>query len=117
MRILIADDDPDQLACLASMLQSAGHEVVTARHGLAAMQQYAKARRGEGFDYVVTDYQMPEKNGVVLIMEIRAIDPAQKVILVSGDPPKLNAMTKELTGEFPMLAKPYRSADLLKLLV
>lgn len=116
MKILVADDEPSLRELLKDMLESHGHEVVTARHGLEAMQQYMKARRDVGFDYVITDYQMPEKNGVVLIMEIRAVDPTQKCILVSADPPKLDSMTKELTGEFPMLAKPYRSADLLKLL-
>lgn len=117
MRILVAEDSAELRELLVNLLESEGHEVVATRHGLDAMQQYVKARRGDTpFDFVITDYQMPEKNGIVLIMEIRAIDPQQKCILVSADPPKLNTMTKELTGEFPVLEKPYRSAALLDLL-
>lgn len=112
MRILIADDDKDEREILAKLLSMYGHVVIACRDGGEAAKIYAQ----EEFDYVVTDYQMPRKNGVVLIMEIRAFNPEQKCILVSGDPPQLDAVTKKLTGEFPILQKPYRVKELLDLL-
>jgi CheY-like chemotaxis protein len=115
MRILLADDDADVRESLTRLLTSEGHEVIACKDGRDAMHEYRKAQgANEVFDCVVTDYQMPWKNGVVLIMEIRALEPQQPIVLVSGDPPKLGEQTKLLTGEFEMLAKPYRSEKLLE---
>jgi DNA-binding NtrC family response regulator len=102
---------------LEAMLTRKGHEVVSCENGLKAYQQYMKASRESGFDYVITDYQMPEKNGVALIMDIRKINRDQKCILVSGDPPQLSAETRKETGEFPILQKPYDREDLFALLI
>lgn len=113
MRILIVDDDPVLRELLADILTAKGHEVVSAKDGEEALRTFLN----EGvFDYVITDYQMPRKNGVVLIMNIRTAIPGQKCILVSGDPPQLSDAVRKDTGEFPILKKPYRNADLLLLL-
>ena len=114
MRILIADDNSELLSLLDDLLTRKGHEVVSAVNGEDAARKYFT---DEGtFDYVITDYQMPRKNGVVLIMDIRRSNPAQKVILVSGDPPQMTDIIREDAGEFPILRKPYRTEDLLELL-
>jgi CheY-like chemotaxis protein len=113
MRILIADDDEDNRTMLTDLLEGEGHTVVACHDGATASRTYTE----EGpFDMVVTDYQMPYKNGVVLIMDIRAANPDQKVILVSGDPPTLPEHVKKQTGTFPILQKPYRSSALLELI-
>jgi DNA-binding NtrC family response regulator len=117
MKILIADDEESLRDLLVAVLTRRGHEVVACKNGLEAYQQFMKANReGSGFDAVISDYQMPEKNGVVLFMEIRKVNPAQKCILVSGDPPTLPEYIRKETGEFPILRKPYRSDDLIALL-
>ena len=114
MRILIADDSEDLRELLADLLTRKGHEVVSSPNGEAALRTFLE---GGEFDYVITDYQMPRKNGVVLIMDVRRYKPGQKVILVSGDPPTLPDHVRKVAGEFPVLRKPYRNADLLALLV
>ena len=114
MRILIADDYPALREVLSDVLTDAGHTVVSAKDGAEALRTFTDDE--VGFDYVITDYQMPRKNGVVLIVDIRRAKPDQKVILVSADPPQLSASTREETGEFPMLQKPYNTDDLLALL-
>lgn len=114
MRILIADDYPDLRELLADLLESKGHEVVSARDGEEALRTFYDDDKG--FDYVITDYQMPRKNGVVLIMDIRRLKPGQKCILVSGDPPQMTSIIREEAGEFPILRKPYGISDLLDLL-
>jgi two-component system, NtrC family, response regulator AtoC len=113
MRVLIAEDHPDLRMLLTDLLTGHGHEVVAAPDGEAALREFLN---NGVFDYVITDYQMPRKNGVVLIMDIRRAIPGQKVILVSADPPQLSASVREDAGEFPVLHKPYRTADLLALL-
>ncbi len=109
MRILIADDDTEILDFLCDRLSSMGHEVVAKRDGEAALRAYL----GEGeFDFVLSDYQMPRKNGVLLLMEIRQRKPDQRMALQSGDPPK---MPKEV-ADVPVLRKPWRLKDLLAVL-
>jgi two-component system cell cycle sensor histidine kinase/response regulator CckA len=114
MRILIADDDDTLRELLETLLTRSGHEVVATRDGAEALRAYRLA--DVPFDFLITDYQMPRKNGVVLIMDIRRINPNQKVIMVSGDPPQIDSLTRKDTGEFPMLQKPYRTEALLNLL-
>ena len=114
MRILIAEDNAELRSLLAELLIRKGHEVVPTVDGEEAMRMYCT---DEGkFDLIITDYQMPRKNGVVLIMEIRRCNPNQKVILVSGDPPQITNIIRDEVGEFPMLRKPYRNEDLFALI-
>ena len=113
MRILIVDDEPELLNLLADLLTRKGHQIVSCTNGADALRKFTD----DGpFDCVVTDYQMPRKNGVVLIMDIRKQKPDQKVILVSGDPPQIPDFVRKDTGEFPILEKPYHNAELLDLL-
>ena len=114
MRILIADDDATLRELLEMLLTRAGHEVTAAKDGEEAVRIYSTSE--EGFDYLITDYQMPRKNGMVLIMEIRRCNPAQKCIMVSGDPPQVPDYLRKEIGEFPILQKPYRNEALLNLL-
>jgi DNA-binding response OmpR family regulator len=114
MRILVADDYPELRDLLSDLLTAKGHEVVTAKDGEEALRTFYK---DEGtFDFVITDYQMPRKNGVVLIMDIRRLNPGQKCILVSADPPQMTDIIRQEAGEFPILRKPYSMSDLLELL-
>ena len=114
MRILIAEDHPELRTLLAELLTRKGHEVVATVNGEEALRTYSN---DEGkFDLLITDYQMPRKNGVVLIMDIRRSNPNQKVILVSGDPPQITDTIREDAGEFPILRKPYRTEDLFDLI-
>ena len=113
MRILIAEDHQVLRELLTDLLASKEHTVVATKDGAEALRAFID---DGDFDYVITDYQMPRKNGVVLIMDIRRAKPNQKIIMVSADPPQLSADTRKETGEFPMLQKPYNTADLLALL-
>jgi two-component system, cell cycle sensor histidine kinase and response regulator CckA len=97
MKILVVDDDQTMRDFWTDMLTALEHEVVTAKDGVEGVSVY---RHGE-FDFVVSDYQMPRMNGVLFLMEVRHINPAQKMLLASGDPP---TMPTELAG-VPVLLK------------
>jgi CheY-like chemotaxis protein len=113
MRILIADDEPVLRELLEETLLRKGHEVVQAKNGIEALRKFTD----DGpFDLVITDYQMPGKNGVVLIMDIRRANPNQKIIMVSADPPQIDTLTRKDTGDFSVLQKPYRNEALYALL-
>lgn len=68
MRVLAIDDDAVSLALLCNALRAAGYEVETARNGREALEQL---RTGQ-FRLVVSDWEMPEMNGVDLCRHVRA---------------------------------------------
>ena len=68
MKILIAEDDAVSRRLLQSHLQKWGHEVVVARDGAEAWSLFEAG----DFYFVVTDWMMPEMDGVELIRRIRA---------------------------------------------
>jgi two-component system NtrC family sensor kinase len=68
MQILIADDDAVSRRLLQSYLQKWGHEVVVAQDGGQAWRLFEDGQ----FPIVISDWMMPEMDGVDLIRRIRA---------------------------------------------
>ncbi len=67
--ILLVDDAPDVLNIHAALLQKIGHRITTAQNGKDALQ---KIEQETGtFDMIITDYRMPEMDGLELIIELR----------------------------------------------
>ncbi len=103
-RILVVDDEPDQRFLLRRILQRAGHEVMEANDGAAAL----RAVRELAPDLVVTDMMMPVMNGVEFVRCLRG-DPATAhipILAASGD-------THLAGGADAVLAKPYDMHHLL----
>ena len=69
-RILVIEDDWDILEVLKLMLEGEGHQVVTAKHGRAALA--ATAAASKPFDLVVMDISMPEMSGIEVAQALRA---------------------------------------------
>ena len=68
IRILIVEDDEINRKLLASILKSIGFkEVVEAENGKFAWEKMQK----ETFDLVLTDWMMPELDGLQLLQKIR----------------------------------------------
>ena len=70
MKVLIADDDPVSRHLLQRHVQTWGHEVTAAEDGARAWQLFTA---GE-FPIVITDWLMPELDGLELLRRIRALD-------------------------------------------
>ena len=84
-RILVVDDDRLIVSLLEAGLQEAGdkYTVTTAFNAEEALAQI----RQEMFALVMTDYQMPDMNGVELMQQIRRLVPETRVVLMSAHPP------------------------------
>jgi two-component system, cell cycle response regulator len=67
-RILLVDDEPTQRLIMARLLKRAGYEVETAGNGREAL---AKLEAGE-FQLMITDWEMPEMDGIALCSAVRA---------------------------------------------
>jgi PAS domain S-box-containing protein len=80
-RVLLVDDAPDVLILLDAFLRSGGFTVHRAQGGQQALAVLAA---GERFDVMVTDYMMPDINGLALINRARTIQPGLPALVISG---------------------------------
>jgi CheY-like chemotaxis protein len=97
-RALLADDEPVVRDALRMLLECLDLEVTETADGLQALECYQQGT----YDFVVTDYNMPIMRGDALAEAIRAINPSQRIIMVSGFaehilrdgklPPTINAL-------------------------
>jgi CheY-like chemotaxis protein len=83
-KILIAEDDAFFRDALENLLKTLGYEIRSCSCGKEALARLAE----EVFDILITDFQMPEMDGLALIGRARNMDPAMATILVTGVPPE-----------------------------
>ena len=81
-RILFVEDDDDQLHTIPRVLEGLGYTVRFFKNPMKALQ--AIHDNPEGYDLVLTDFDMPEANGLELARKIGDIIPSMPIILVSG---------------------------------
>ncbi len=79
-KVLVVDDDPLVLMILAEYLRSDGKNVDTANGGTLAMELF---KEGD-YDVVVTDWAMPEMNGLQLADAVKEASSSTPVVMVSG---------------------------------
>jgi CheY-like chemotaxis protein len=80
VHILLVDDNRNGLMARKAVLAELGYHITTATRPTQALEAF----RSNSFDLVITDYNMPEMNGVDLIHHLRADQPAIPIILISG---------------------------------
>jgi len=79
--ILLVDDCVDQLHLLSLILESQGFDVTAASNGFKALEQL------KNYEYrmMITDFNMPEMNGIELATRVRKQHPGTRVVLVTAD--------------------------------
>ena len=65
-KILIVDDDPDMREALAIILESRGHEIISARDGIEALATL----KAESPDLMILDLLMPKMDGFAVLKEL-----------------------------------------------
>jgi PAS domain S-box-containing protein len=80
--ILLVDDDPDVRAVAAAMLREAGHTVIEAGSGGAALERLVD--RAAPIDLLIADLAMPGMNGFELARAARQQRPDLPVLFVTG---------------------------------
>jgi CheY-like chemotaxis protein len=108
-RILVVEDTPALREALCSILASDGFEVFCCNDGASAL---AAAAHDE-FDIIITDYHMPNMNGVDATRNLRIRFPQSIIIGLSFDDKGEDFL---LAGADAFLFKPYKYDDLIKLL-
>jgi two-component system cell cycle sensor histidine kinase/response regulator CckA len=109
--ILLVEDEEGLRGLNARGLRSRGYTVLEAANGVEAID--VLGTRDGSVDLVVSDVVMPEMDGPTMLKEMRASNPALKVIFVSGYAE--DAFEKSLPeGEqFNFLPKPFTLAQLV----
>ncbi len=100
-RLLFVDDEPAMLFALQRLAEKLKHEPVLARSGAEALS------RLEGVDAVITDYSMPEMDGVQLIQAIRERDESLPVILLTAHGSERVAVRAMKSGAYEYVTKPF----------
>lgn len=109
--VLLVEDEPALREALGRELQRNGYDVLTAEHGNAALVVHAQNE----VDVIVTDIFMPEKDGLELILELRRMGAATKIIAMTGSNTNQNYLTHaELFGACKTLFKPFRLEELTR---
>ena len=78
-KVLLVGDNADIRSVLRRMLECAGDEVLEAADGLETL-----TRLSETVDRLVTDINMPNMDGVELILKVKKRNPDIAIIAMSG---------------------------------
>ena len=101
--ILVVDDEPLICDAVKMMLDFDGHIVETVGSAKDALETLQERK----FDLVITDFQMPVMKGDELAAAIKARDPKQPVVMITGYAEMLQAAGNPLTGVDLVISKPF----------
>jgi CheY-like chemotaxis protein len=82
-RLLLVDDDIEQLELRALLLKMSGFTVLTASGPVEAIAIISQGT-GDAVDVAILDYHMPVINGCILAGHVRRLCPDLKIILHSA---------------------------------
>jgi two-component system response regulator AtoC len=103
-RVLVVEDELLIRWSIVEMLTGAGHEVIEACDGKAAVRAVMEAR--EPIEVVLLDYRLPDSNDFSLLSTIRALSPESSIILMTACGPEMTAGAVE-RGASRVLSKPF----------
>ncbi len=106
IKILVVDDAPMIRRIIKNLLKEMGYQhIEEAEDGQVALQKL----RSQKFDFVITDWNMPNLTGIELVEEIRK-DPALKhlpILMVTAEAKKENVILALKTGVNNYISKPF----------
>lgn len=116
-KILVVDDDPDDLKMISMILGPEGYQVVTAENGREALQKV----EAEDPDLIILDVMMPELDGFAACAKLKS-SPDHKgipVILLTAVAKHIHETKYPLNGVLraeaeEYLEKPTKPEDLLE---
>ncbi len=107
--ILVVDDDADMLRLLSMRLTAAGYRVSAVTSAEAALNQLDIERP----QLVLSDVQLPGRDGLALFDEVRLRHPSLPVILLTAHGTIPDAVEATARGVFTYLTKPFEGKELL----
>ena len=113
VRVLLVDDEREFVDILAERLEARDFAVSKAYSGDEALE---RVKQG-GIDVVILDVQMPGKDGLETLHEIKRGSPLVEVIMLTGHGTVETAVEGLKSGAFDYLMKPTEAKSLVEKLV
>ncbi len=111
LKILVVDDFSTMRRIVRNLLKELGYaNVDEAEDGVAALQKL----KGGNFQFVVTDWNMPNMTGIELLQAIRA-DVGLKhlpVLMITAEAKKENIIAAAQSGASGYIVKPFTAGTL-----
>jgi two-component system chemotaxis response regulator CheY len=111
VKFLIVDDFSTMRRIIRNLLKELGYSNVDeAEDGVMALAKL----RSDSFDFVVSDWNMPNMDGLTMLQQIRA-DPALAklpVLMVTAEAKKENIIAAAQAGASGYVVKPFTAATL-----
>src|SRR5438067_9529442 len=101
--LLVVDDDAEIRRLEVRTLSKLGYKVLQAPGPLEALRLAAVT---PAIDLLLTDFEMPEVNGLELARRFRAVHPKAPVLMVSGSLQEIESRADDL-DRLAFLAKPF----------
>jgi putative two-component system response regulator len=110
MKVLVVDDEQVSLTTLKIFVTKLGHHVLTARNGKEALRHWEEERP----EIVITDWEMPEMNGLELCSRIRSgiEENYTYIILVTGRDNIKDVVEGMEAGADDYITKPFNKDEL-----
>lgn len=111
-KILIVDDSGLSRRLMRGILEPAGHTVIEADEGMAALEKYFIEKP----ELVLLDLTMPELGGLEVLEKLIQMDPRARVVVASAD---VQHLTRELVkekGGLGFISKPFAAEEVLGIL-
>jgi len=107
--VLVVEDDNATLAALRALLESKNYDVITARDGFEALQQFE--RSNALISLVVSDVVMPQMDGLALYKALQERAPDMKILFVTGHPLEGENQALLEGGDVHWLQKPFSARE------
>jgi two-component system chemotaxis response regulator CheY len=111
MKFLVVDDFSTMRRIVRNLLKELGFtNVDEAEDGAIALQKL----QGGGFDFVVSDWNMPNMDGLTLLQTIRATPNLKHLplLMITAEAKKENIIAAAQAGASGYIVKPFTSATL-----
>ncbi len=118
LKVLIVDDDQALRMSVRSALEGIKKfSLEEAFDGVNALEKINAATSGtRAFDIVILDVDMPRKNGLATLKEIKEIDPGIIVLMLTAHASVEVAVQAVRDGAYNFLSKPISSEELINLI-
>lgn len=107
-KILIVDDNLDLLDYLKDFFMIYNYEVILAETGTEGIDKFREFLP----DIVISDMRLPDKNGNIVVKEIKEIDKNVPIIIITGYSDHQLILSAMKNGAVDLLKKPFKPNDL-----
>ncbi|HOL15805.1 MAG TPA: response regulator, partial [Bacillota bacterium] len=110
---LVVDDEQEVCNFFSYLLQKKGYRVTPANSGRQALDLLKQHR----FNVALVDLKLPDLNGLEILREIKKVQPACEVIIITGYSTVKSAVEAIQSGAFDYVEKPFGDIEEMERLI